>query len=48
MKNLTNDSKNLTIYAVLKFQGFEKLNRYELSKVKGGTEKDDPPVTVPD
>ena len=48
MKNLTNASKNLTIASVIKFQGFEKLNRYELSKVKGGSELDDPPIVIPD
>ena len=48
MKNLINASKNLTIAAVIKFQGFEKLNRFELSKVKGGATEDDPPVVDPD
>ena len=40
--------KNLTFTAVVKFQDFEKLNRYELSKVKGGSTMDDPPIVDPD
>ena len=48
MKNLSNASKNVTIAALLKFQVFEKLNRTELIKVKGGSRADDPPVVIPD
>lgn len=40
--------KNLTNATVIKFQAFEKLNRYELSKVKGGGTADDPPIVDPD
>jgi len=47
MKNLTNANRNLTILNVLKFQGFEKLTRYELSKVKGGDPGVQPPIIYP-
>jgi len=47
MKNLTNANRNSAITNVLKFQGFEKLTRYELSKVKGGDATDDLPVNFP-
>ncbi len=48
MKNLINVSSNLTFASVLKFQDFEKLSKYELRKVKGGSTSDDPPVVNPD
>jgi len=47
MKNVTTTSRNVTIASVLKIQGIEKLYKYELSKVKGGSEHDEPPV-MPD
>ena len=47
MKNLTNEKKSSMMTNVFKLQGFEKLTRYELSKVRGGDDND-PPVIFPD
>jgi hypothetical protein len=46
MKNLTDANRNLNIETLLRFKGFEKLNKYELSKVKGGDDTT-PPVIFP-
>lgn len=49
MKNLTNVKKSSMMTNVIKLQGFEKLTRYELSKVRGGDEGNaEPPVIYPD
>ncbi len=47
MKKVTTVSRNLNIASVFKFQGFEKLSKYELSRIKGGSE-DIPPIVDPD
>lgn len=46
MTNLTNDSKVGNMTSFLRFQKFETLTKFELSKVKGGDGDDLPPVTL--
>lgn len=48
MKNLTNASKNSKMNGLLKLRGFELLNKYELSKVKGGEDPNGPPIIIPE
>lgn len=48
MKNLTNVKRSPMMTNVFNLQNFEKLTRYELSKVKGGGDGDSPPVVYPD
>ena len=47
MKNLTNDSKTGSMTSILRFQRFETLTKFELSKVKGGDGDDTPPLPEP-
>jgi hypothetical protein len=48
MKNLTNVKKSSMMTNVFNLQNFEKLTRYELSKVKGGNGNGEEPVVYPD
>ncbi|MBN2212622.1 MAG: hypothetical protein JW723_00130 [Bacteroidales bacterium] len=48
MKNLTNVKKSSMTTNVLKFQGFERLTRYELGKIRGGDEGQNEPIIYPE